>query len=471
MRAGLMIAVALAIALLVFAPIAAIRDVEADLSGRSQGALRGQGIDWAAVAMDGRTVVLSGEAPDEAESARAATLVAGLRGVAGVVSAVEVAPARDYPLMAAMHDGALTLRGEVPDQDALDALSALAHSLPRVEDVALELTIAGGTALPDWRDIALQLVEQGAQLVDGTAALTADGIVLEGLVADAATRDSIGAAFADREGRPASVTLELLQPQDYALAISRAPDRLTLTGVVPDRTTRAELADLAQRQGTAVVDTAGLTIAPGLADPEWAVVAAALIRQAAGMQEAEIRYSAAGLTVSGTVADPALADVVRSALASVLGPDAGVPVEIDIAVLGGAPVAATPDDAIDADACQAALNGLVRDGSVRFVNGGATLDPASTALLETVASTMLRCPDNDIEVSGHTDSSGDAAENLALSEARARAVVDALVARGVAADRLIAAGYGDLVPIADNATEAGRARNRRIEFIVEPGER
>ncbi len=66
---------------------------------------------------------------------------------------------------------------------------------------------------------------------------------------------------------------------------------------------------------------------------------------------------------------------------------------------------------------------------------------------------------------GHTDNTSTPAHNQQLSEARARAVVRALTAQGVAADRLQAAGFGQSQPLADNATDAGRAQNRRVELV------
>jgi outer membrane protein OmpA-like peptidoglycan-associated protein len=68
------------------------------------------------------------------------------------------------------------------------------------------------------------------------------------------------------------------------------------------------------------------------------------------------------------------------------------------------------------------------------------------------------------EIEGHTDSSGTDAVNQPLSERRARAVVDHLVAGGIDASALRARGYGSSRPVADNTTPEGRARNRRVEF-------
>ena len=79
---------------------------------------------------------------------------------------------------------------------------------------------------------------------------------------------------------------------------------------------------------------------------------------------------------------------------------------------------------------------------------------------------LRRCVSGRIEIGGHTDSQGSKGLNQRLSRARAEAVLDALLARGVALDRLAARGYGEEQPVASNETEIGRARNRRIVFTA-----
>jgi outer membrane protein OmpA-like peptidoglycan-associated protein len=70
-----------------------------------------------------------------------------------------------------------------------------------------------------------------------------------------------------------------------------------------------------------------------------------------------------------------------------------------------------------------------------------------------------------VSIEGHTDNTGTAQGNKALSEERAKAVVAAVAAKGVAAARMGAVGWGQDKPVADNGTEAGRARNRRVEVV------
>lgn len=104
---------------------------------------------------------------------------------------------------------------------------------------------------------------------------------------------------------------------------------------------------------------------------------------------------------------------------------------------------------------------------IHFATGSATITRDSSETLRKAAEAIKATPDGTrIEVGGHTDNTGDAAANLRLSVERADAVSSRLVELGVPAARLVAKGYGQDKPIADNASEAGRAQNRRMEFTL-----
>ncbi|WP_235297035.1 OmpA family protein [Portibacter marinus] len=109
---------------------------------------------------------------------------------------------------------------------------------------------------------------------------------------------------------------------------------------------------------------------------------------------------------------------------------------------------------------------VVRLDYVKFVTGSAELTPDSKYELDNVIEVMKDRPELVIEVAGHTDNTGDAQANLALSTARANAVRDYLINDGIAAERLNARGYGQTEPVADNETEEGRQQNRRTEFKI-----
>ncbi|MGX0978303.1 OOP family OmpA-OmpF porin [Roseovarius sp. MBR-51] len=118
------------------------------------------------------------------------------------------------------------------------------------------------------------------------------------------------------------------------------------------------------------------------------------------------------------------------------------------------------------EACVGRFDILSRTGNIYFKPASAQLDGASGPLLDAVAQIVTRCPDLTIQIDGHTDSFGSAAANQTLSERRAQSVVDYLATRDVSPSRLIAFGYGETRPVADNSTEQGRRENRRIEFSI-----
>jgi outer membrane protein OmpA-like peptidoglycan-associated protein len=106
----------------------------------------------------------------------------------------------------------------------------------------------------------------------------------------------------------------------------------------------------------------------------------------------------------------------------------------------------------------------VRD--ILFATGKADIEPSSAKALQEIGAMLAERPDWRLRVEGHTDGVGGAAANLALSKRRAEAVKGWLVAKhGVDPGRLETAGLGDTKPVADNASEAGRAQNRRVELV------
>ena len=102
---------------------------------------------------------------------------------------------------------------------------------------------------------------------------------------------------------------------------------------------------------------------------------------------------------------------------------------------------------------------------VNFDTGKATIKPDSDKTLDDAAAALKAASGLKIEVGGHTDNVGTPQANEKLSSERANAVMAALVKRGVAASRLTAKGYGQSSPIADNRSEDGRAKNRRVELV------
>jgi outer membrane protein OmpA-like peptidoglycan-associated protein len=112
---------------------------------------------------------------------------------------------------------------------------------------------------------------------------------------------------------------------------------------------------------------------------------------------------------------------------------------------------------------------IALDAAVLFDTGKSALKPEAQATLHEAATRVKKFAGARVEISGHTDSVGSAAANQSLSEARAAAVKAWFVDReGIAAGTLATRGYGSTRPVADNATDAGRARNRRVDVQITP---
>lgn len=115
---------------------------------------------------------------------------------------------------------------------------------------------------------------------------------------------------------------------------------------------------------------------------------------------------------------------------------------------------------------------LVRFNSdVLFATDSSQVDPSGQATLDSVAKVFAEYDKTAVIVQGHTDSTGTEAYNQSLSERRADAVRNHLIARGVAAARIASIGYGESYPVASNDTAAGRQMNRRVDILLKANAR
>ena len=150
------------------------------------------------------------------------------------------------------------------------------------------------------------------------------------------------------------------------------------------------------------------------------------------------------------------------------------PVVTAPAALAASPAASAPAAAAPEPASAAAVvagKDVCKDKivpvNVKFVTNKDEISPESLSELAAVAKQLATCPAIKTQVEGHTDSAGSDASNLALSQKRADAVATYMSSQGVAKERISAKGYGESKPIGDNATEEGRAKNRRVEFAAQ----
>lgn len=124
------------------------------------------------------------------------------------------------------------------------------------------------------------------------------------------------------------------------------------------------------------------------------------------------------------------------------------------------PVAALPTP----EECASAIRAVLAENKITFDPGSSDIQSSARATVDRIAEILRTCPDVEMEIAGYTDSQGRESMNQALSQSRAQAVLNALLARRVLTSNLSAVGYGEADPIAGNDSEEGREANRRIEF-------
>ncbi len=123
-------------------------------------------------------------------------------------------------------------------------------------------------------------------------------------------------------------------------------------------------------------------------------------------------------------------------------------------------------DKVDAKGCT--LLSTIQLKGVNFDNDSAAIREDAKSILDEMVAILKRYPDMKVEVAGHTDSRSTDAYNEGLSQRRAQSVCDYFIQMGIDAARLMPKGYGESQPIADNATDEGRAANRRVELRIQP---
>lgn len=453
------------------------RRAELKLQKAVEAELLANDIQEVSVEMDGQLARVVGTARSKSQRSKIIDIVKSARWSGGLITGgvtvvkadglrvVELPNAPDTPFVwnaeRSEEGGPVLLSGAVPDEPTRDQLLAHAKSLFPA-GVIDRMTITPNVPAGDWSGAAKRSLDTLAQLQTGRA--TGDSNVFN-VTGKAASReianvaeDGLRAMPDGFRGEPNIVAPEpakLQSPYIWNANMDDADKPVILEGFVPSREMQLRIVEHAESVfSNRVIDR--MVVANGVPDGNWEETVRASLTTLASLNTGRASAEDFNFRVTGVAPTEATADNGR-ALMRTLAPGFVSEVDIDVA----------PPARVDvADQCQALFNDALRGNTINFQNAKAELREDSHELLDQLVVIAKRCEGFTITVAGHTDSVGSASLNQRLSEARAQAVVNYLLAGGVSAGELSAVGYGEERPVADNGTSEGRAQNRRIEFTI-----
>ena len=352
-----------------------------------------------------------------------------------------------------------------------DERRAMLESLRALEVTAHADACPSGAGGPggDWPGAMVAVLEALTQIPSGdvelsyrTVRISAGPEVLPAALAR--TADYLRSRLPD--GYSADVT-ELLGGTSDETSASRPPkmrivaqtDSLTMTGAGETNVSEVMLLAYASAVFPTIEVTAQIEPRePGTTLSGWDRAAMSVLDALSGSSDGDALMSGPSIRLRANLPSAnAAAQVLSSLSTSPKGYDVTSELAIDLP--------RTLDQIrLPGQRCAERLNEIYAGTPIEFETASAEITAASAKLIDSLAASFVRCDEGAIEIGGHTDSSGRDDFNRRLSQSRANAVLAALMERGVPRTRMIARGYGKSLPIADNATPEGRARNRRIEF-------
>ncbi len=368
------------------------------------------------------------------------------------------------------------LRFQIADGQAkLDACSA---DSPETADRILAAAAAAGlegqsscrqglgVPSPDWADAATASISALAGLGGGKVTLSDTDVGLVGVPGSDQAAFDAAAAGLDAALPPAfslsAVLPELIlegdaKPTEFTATLS-PEGSVQMRGAIDTEKSRDIMNTFAKAKFTGTDIRDAVEINDKLPDG-WTIRVLSGLEALGELESGAVEVTPAAIAITGRSGNPNIGATVSQALVGRLGEGANFDLNVDYD-----PLLDPVSNRLDPKECVREIVALTNQRKITFEPGSTVLDGASRATVDLIAKAMGRCPEAEIEISGHTDSQGSEDMNLSLSKDRADAVLQALQLRRVEVKTLVAQGYGETQPIATNDTAAGREDNRRIEF-------
>lgn len=392
---------------------------------------------------------------------------------AGVDVSVQIAAPRPvvtpYTLRFVLDD-----RGARFDACTTDTENGVAMILAAANAAGMEgpqkCAIALGVPSPDWDDAVIRAITALDEIGKGTVTFSDADVTFAGAFdTDPALFDRISGELKSDLPPTFSLTAFLPDPpQELGTDLQSGPPVFTATlspegllglrGPMPDERAREAAQSIAKAEfgGDAVSDAIRLRDDLPM---RWSLRVFAGLSALSNLQNGLLEVDPDHIALRGNTGDPNAQASIAALLADQLDPSASYTLDINYQESLD-PLASIPTPA----ECVSQINAILAERQITFAPSSADIDDEGRKSIADIVDVMADCEHATMEIAGHTDSQGREIMNKELSQARANAVIDALLARRVLTSNLTAVGYGEEQPIADNETEEGREANRRIEF-------
>jgi OmpA-OmpF porin, OOP family len=414
--------------------------------------------------LDDAKYSITGEAPNQEVfdvSTKAANSPAAGFATANVAITVAIPVVRPYLVeVRKAASGDVTLLGHAPNAAEKETLASKAKALAAGKSVDDRTTIALG--LPESVNYGAAtgaMMAELGKLQSGTARLADDQLSFYGNAASLQIHDDVtkrldGVLVGGMQKKDVSISYPVTRP--YVWSAERTPGVITLRGLYEREADKTAVVAAATTRfpGEKVVDE----MKPAAGAPACYMKAVDLsLLQLSRLIFGKSELSDANLAISGEAQTDAAAGEIRTAT-SALGDGCKGAALITVR-------AAEPP--VTDNECQTLFKDVLARGPILFDRDRSEIKAESFGRLDNLVFVAKRCPDARVEIGAHTDSDASDSYNDALSQRRAKAVVDYLVNGGITAGRLTSTGYGEKKPLVPNTSRDNKAQNRRVELIVQ----